>query len=462
MSFVSARFYGDDLAVFSVSTRLISVLKKASLPFYVNEKRGFIQIRPMDYFLLRHECEKQGIQVELSPHPVMNLQVPLNPSFILHDYQQEAMASWKNENQRGIVVLPTGSGKSFVGLSAIASTNLRALVVVPTLALVDQWIEKIETHLGIEREKIGQLGGGKQKVEEITVATYDSASLYLRTWRSLVGLLIFDEVHHLVGKSYRIIGEGSLAMARLGLTATLPEDKNARQVLFDLVGPLILEYKPADLKGSGRIADYELKTIEISLTDDQRREYEKLLAPFRQYLREKKLGRNAFQKMIYRMNQDPQARAALTAYQRARLFVFNLPSKLDVVEKLLDKHLRQGDQVLIFSESVSFVEHLSRTFLIPMIVHHTPPSEREWLLDQFKKGKIRVLASGKVLDEGIDVPSANVGIIISGSGQKRQFIQRLGRILRKKSDNRPAILYDIVIKDSTEERLARKRKKAAI
>ncbi len=459
MTAMKASFYGDDIALHSTSSRLVLLLKSLRCPFLANQK-GFIQVRPLDFPIIQNRCKNLGIEIELEPFLEVELQIPLFPSFSPYEYQNAAIDAWEAHDRRGIVVLPTGAGKSFVGLQAILKTNYKTLIVVPTLALVDQWINRIEDCLGIEKAKIGQIGGGKQEIKDITVATYDSASLYLKQWRTKIGLIIFDEVHHLAGKSYRIISEGSPAPARLGLTATLPDDDSARTILFDLVGPLVKEYKPSDLRASGKIADYEIRTIEVALTEDQKREYEKLITPFRRYLKEKKLGSNAFQKMIYRVNQDPQARAALMAYQKARLYAFNLPSKLEIVENLLEKHLKQGDQVLIFSESVTFVERLSRLFLIPMIVHHTPASEREWILEQFKRGKIRVLASGKVLDEGIDVPSANVGIIISGSGQKRQFIQRLGRLLRKKDDDRLAILYDIVTKDSTEERLAKRRKKA--
>jgi superfamily II DNA or RNA helicase len=113
--------------------------------------------------------------------------------------------------------------------------------------------------------------------------------------------------------------------------------------------------------------------------------------------------------------------------------------------------------MIIFTEHNSLVYAISKEFLVPAITHTTQKEERTEILQKFRAGKYKIIVTSKVLEEGIDVPEASVGIILSGSGSKREYKQRLGRILRKK-EGKLAVLYELVSKKTTEVGIARRRK----
>jgi superfamily II DNA or RNA helicase len=112
--------------------------------------------------------------------------------------------------------------------------------------------------------------------------------------------------------------------------------------------------------------------------------------------------------------------------------------------------------VLIFSEYNDVVRELGRRLCIPVIVHDTPPAERRAILEKFRAGVYTKLATGRVLNEGVDVPDAAVAIVVSGSGTRREHVQRLGRVLRPKAGR--AVLYELVTRDTSEPRVARRRR----
>ena len=163
-----------------------------------------------------------------------------------------------------------------------------------------------------------------------------------------------------------------------------------------------------------------------------------------------------FQKLVLRSGSDPRAWEALRAQNEARRIAFNSRAKLEKLEELLEDH--QGDRIIIFTRYNDLVYRISRRFLIPAITHKTGKDERQRVLRGFKEGIYRAIVSSQVLDEGVDVPEANVGIILSGTGSPREFIQRLGRILRP-SPGKRAILYELVSSETGEVRTASKRKR---
>jgi superfamily II DNA or RNA helicase len=157
--------------------------------------------------------------------------------------------------------------------------------------------------------------------------------------------------------------------------------------------------------------------------------------------------------LIWRSGNDPAAREALLAHQAARRIALTASGKLAVVAELLERH--RGDRVLIFSEYNSLVETVGRRFCVPTVTHKTPAAERKAILEGFRSGRFSKLATGRVLNEGVDLPDANVAVILSGSATKREYIQRLGRVLRPKVTE--AVLYEVVTADSTEEGISRRR-----
>jgi superfamily II DNA or RNA helicase len=162
-----------------------------------------------------------------------------------------------------------------------------------------------------------------------------------------------------------------------------------------------------------------------------------------------------FERLVLRRSGgDPMAYAALRAHQQARRIAFGARSKLAAVEELLERH--RHERVLIFSEYNAAVEELGRNLCIPVIVHTTPPAERRAILEKFRSGQYTKLATGRVLNEGVDVPDASVAIVLSGSGTRREHIQRLGRILRPKAGK--AVLYEMITTDTAEPGVARRRR----
>ena len=291
--------------------------------------------------------------------------------------------------------------------------------------------------------EIGQLGGGGKKILPITVSTYDSAYIQAENLGNMFGLVIFDEVHHLPAVGYRNIAEFSAAPYRLGLTATYEREDDLHSELNKLIGGKVYEKQVSELAG-GHLATYKIKRVTTKLTEEERKEYEQHYSIFLNYIRKTRTiikGPQDFQKLVIKSGRDPEARKALLARNEARYLAFNSNSKLEKLKKILETH--KEDRIFIFTEHNHFVHQISREFFIPAITYRTHAKERSSILEKFRAGKYRAVVTSKVLDEGIDVPEANIGIIASGTGSKREYVQRLGRILRKK-EGKKAILYEII------------------
>jgi superfamily II DNA or RNA helicase len=387
------------------------------------------------------------------------LNVPPMPNLActvtLRDYQKDALHTWL-QTRNGVLVLPTGAGKTVIGIKAISVLNVPALVVVPTLELVKQWKRELEKAFGID---VGTYIGEGHVLKPITIATYDTAYLRAEELGNRFLFLLFDEVHHLPSPGYANIAEMFIAPYRLGLTATYEREDGLHKELERLVGGKVYEIGIDKLKGK-HLAEYTTRKIVTDLTDDERKEYERYHVVFTEFLKEKHVVLRSprdFQRFVMRTGRDPKAREALLARNRARRIALNSQSKLHALSEILDKH--SGERMIIFTEHNSLVYAISKEFLIPAITHTTEKEERVEILDNFRTGKYKTIVTSKVLEEGIDVPEASVGIILSGSGSKREYKQRLGRILRKK-EGKLAVLYEIVSKGTTEVGIARRRKHA--
>jgi superfamily II DNA or RNA helicase len=154
---------------------------------------------------------------------------------------------------------------------------------------------------------------------------------------------------------------------------------------------------------------------------------------------------------------DQDARKALVAKQEMKRIVVGSERKLEILDSLMKQHF--ADKVIIFTEQNDLVYRISREFLIPAITHETRTKERKWILDGFKDGTFRAIATSKVLNEGIDVPTAKIAIVLSGSASPREYLQRLGRILRKGGDRRMAVLYEVVTSATTETGVSSRRRR---
>ena len=370
----------------------------------------------------------------------------------LRDYQAEAVKRWMT-GKRGVIVLPTGAGKTYVALDVIRRLSVSTLIVVPTLALVDQWKEKL-----ILFGEVGEFTGRRKELKPITVTTYDSAYVNAEFLGDKFLLLVFDEVHHLPAEAYRQIAEMSIAPYRLGLTAVYEREDGLHALLPDLVGGVVYELKPKDLAGK-HLANYVVERIKVPLTEKEKELYDLKAKKFKEYIVSRRLkleNVEDFRQLVMMTGLDREAYEALKSWEEARRIAFNSKNKLKVLKELLEKH--KGDKIIIFTRYNDLVYSISRIFLIPAITHKTDAKERKYILDGFKKGKFKAIVSSQVLDEGIDVPDANVAIIVSGTGSSREFIQRLGRILRPSKGKDTAILYELISKDTGEVKVSRRRR----
>jgi superfamily II DNA or RNA helicase len=373
----------------------------------------------------------------------------------LRDYQADALDLWMQAGKRGTVVLPTGAGKTFVAVAAIGTLQTPSLVIVPTLDLVEQWRRVLAAQFAIE---IGTYGGGDNVLKPLTVSTYDSAYLRAAELGNRFGLTIFDEVHHLPAPGYRHIAEMCLSQARLGLTATYEREDGLHSELQRLIGGKVYELTVQDL-AEEHLSGYEVEHLFVDLMPDEAEEYARMYGVFIDYLARRNIPmrtQHDFSRFIMRSGGDPEARKALLARNRALDLALNSRAKLEALKELLLEH--PSDQTIIFTQHNKLVDRIARAFLIPAITHTTSKDERREILDNFHDGVYRIIVTSKVLDEGVDVPDAAQAIILSGTGSSREFIQRLGRVLRKREGKR-ARLTEIVTRDTTETKMSHRRKR---
>ena len=375
------------------------------------------------------------------------------------DYQQAALTAWTDHDRRGTVVLPTGSGKTFLAVQAIADAGVSTLVVVPTIDLMNQWHATLTNAFGNQLpDAIGVLGGGSHDVADITVTTYDSAYRYVNEYGDRFGLLVVDEVHHLPAPTYQQIPEMTIAPYRLGLTATYERADGQHEVLEDLIGPVVYEEDVDELAGE-YLSEYETIHLKVDLTPDEREQYDEEYQIYRDYVDNHDFDiwkEDGYQEFLKRTSYDPHGRRALIAKQRAEEIARTAEKKLDTLDNLLKRH--HDDRTIIFTANNNFAYDISQEFIVPCITHQTETDERTEILERFRTGEYSMLATSQVLDEGIDVPAANVGIILSGSASKRQYAQRLGRILRPTDDRQPARLYEIITDDTKEQYVSSRRR----
>jgi superfamily II DNA or RNA helicase len=381
------------------------------------------------------------------PIPTLKSDVELRP------YQKEALEAWMDAGRRGVIELPTGAGKTYIALKAMERVSAPTLIVVPTLDLMDQWRNQLERLFKME---VGAMGGGEAVLRPLTVSTYASAYIRAEQLGNRFLFIVFDEVHHLPAPGYMQIAEMYIAPWRLGLTATYERDDGAHDELPRLVGGRVYRLGVDALTGR-HLSPYTHEKVFVDLAPEERDRYDEEYAVFTGYLERRGIRMTSlrdFQRFIIRTGGDPEARRALLSRNRAVDVALNSESKIEALADLLRAY---GDEkTLIFTRHNSLVYRISRRFLIPAITHRTPREERRATLDEFRKGGYRVIVTGQVLDEGIDVPDASVAFIISGTGSRREYIQRLGRILRKRK-GKEAKLIELVARDTLESRISTRR-----
>ncbi len=353
--------------------------------------------------------------------------------FSLRDYQNDAVAAFYRDGSReggsGVVVLPCGAGKTMVGLGAMAAMNTHTLILVTNVVALRQWQREILNKTDIDPESVCEYSGEVKTIGPITIATYQILTFRkkktdefphltlfsARDW----GLILYDEVHLLPAPVFRITAEIQ-ARRRLGLTATLVREDHLEEDVFSLIGPKCYDVPWKVLEDQGWIASAECHEVRIPFPSPERRRY--VLA-----------------------NARAQFRIASEN-----------PLKLPVAEEILRRH--QGARTLVIGQYLTQLREIAGELKCPIITGSTSNKVREDLYSKFRSGEITTLVVSKVANFAVDLPEAHVAIQISGTfGSRQEEAQRLGRILRPKSDKATAHFYTLVTRDSSEAEFAQKR-----
>jgi len=372
----------------------------------------------------------------------------------LRAYQNKALDNWRRAGNRGVLVLPTAAGKTFIALKAIELLRTQTLIIVPTLDLIDQWRKRVRECLGVEA---GVVGGGENIIRMVTVSTYDSAYSQAAQLGNRFMFLVFDEVHHLASPGYMQIGEMYIAPYRMGLTATYERSDQRHALLPLIVGDPVYSIDIEELAGK-HLSPYTYEKVLVELTPEEQQTYEAEMSVFKNYLRQRRIVLKSaadFQRFIMTTGRDPHAREALLARNRALRVAVNSEAKLNLLAQRLEAY--KYEKILIFTLYNDLVYTISRRFLIPAVTYQTPREERREILVNFGNGKYKVIVTSQVLDEGMDVPDASVGLILGGTGSTRETVQRLGRLLRKK-EGKTAKLVEIISKETVEVGISRRRR----
>ncbi len=366
-------------------------------------------------------------------------------------YQRDALSAWIAAGRRGVVVLPTGAGKTMLAAAAIATCGVSALCLVPTRVLLDQWAKVI----GRFMPEPGRIGDGERQVAPVTVATYASAVTWAPRIGGKFGLVVVDEAHHVGATCPVEILEMLVASARLGLTATPPDQGSCGHVERH-VGPVVYALGVEDLIGDA-LADFELITIPIRLTPAERSSYTAARRTFSTAYSsfQRAVPGATWETFVASAMRSDEGRRALAGWRTSRDLVAYPDDKRRVVRELLTRHA--SSKTLIFTQDTRTAYDIASEFLVYPITHEIGRSERELALSRFQSGEANVLVSAQVLDEGLDVPEAEIAIIVGGSSSSRRYVQRIGRVLRPAAGKR-ARVYELAVAESVEQDYVRKRR----
>ncbi len=346
----------------------------------------------------------------------------------MREYQQQAVDGFLAGGS-GVVVLPCGSGKTIVGAAAMADLAATTLILVTNTVAARQWKAELLRRTTLTEEEIGEYSGARKEIRPVTIATYQVLTTRrnghythldlfdARDW----GLIIYDEVHLLPAPVFRFTADIQ-ARRRLGLTATLIREDGREGDVFGLIGPKRYDAPWREIESQGWIAPADCTEVRVSLSESER--------------------------MVYAVAEfDDRYRLAAHA-----------PAKTRVVRKLLEKHA--GEQTLIIGQYLDQLDELAEALQAPLVTGKTPVRERERLFQAFRVGEITTLVVSKVANFSVDLPEATVAIQVSGTfGSRQEEAQRLGRVLRPKSDGRTAHFYTIVTRETVDADFAAKRQR---
>ena len=379
----------------------------------------------------------------------------LKEKLIPRPHQQLALDRWQDAGAKGIAALPTGSGKTILAVMAVAAIQRPAIVLVPTIDLLTQWAAVLERFFTLP---VGMLGGGAREIRELTVCTYDSAVLNMEFIGNRFGLLIADECHHLPAPETRLGASMCIAPYRLGLSATpeLPDERMS--VMKDLLGEIVCQVNIDELEGKV-LSSYEVKHWEIPLDPAEYELYRSARQYYLDFIRRNRIDfrqETGWSRFLALAGRTPEGRLAFRAFLDQRRLARGGEAKLRALWEILRRHA--GERIIIFTADNSAAYELGRRFALPVMTHLTKAAERKEFLEKFRDGSYPVLVTNRVLNEGVDVPAAAVGIVLAGTGSVREHVQRLGRVLRAAPGKSQAVLYELVSAGTSEESVSSRRR----
>lgn len=420
-----------------------------------DSKRKIFKIKPIYYFNLLEILKNKNVKIidKTNLKESIPLGFNVNLKVKLRPYQEEAVKRWSTR-KRGIIALPTGAGKTIIALAIIAELGERTLIVTYTKDQMMQWKDMIHKYTSITIDKVGLYYGDVKKIAPITITTYQTAYRHVHKLAPFFSLLIIDEVHHLPAEKFRYIALNMYAKHRLGLSATVIREDGKHEELFPLMGGIVY-WKPAsELVEEGYLATYRIKQVYVTLTTEEKKKLRELLRLYRLFAR----GRNFQELLKYARIGDEDSQRALSIHSRIRLLIHMAENKIKAIKEIVNRELKRNSKIIIFTQYVEQAKRLAKELDALLLTGELDARERSTILEKFRRSVKGVLVVTTVGDEGLDIPDANVGIIAAGTGSRRQFIQRLGRLLRRKDNKSEAILYEIIVKGTSEEIQSRKRK----
>jgi DNA excision repair protein ERCC-3 len=326
-------------------------------------------------------------------------------------------------------VLPCGAGKTLVGAAAMATNKTTTLILVTNTVSARQWRDELLARTTLTPEEIGEYSGQVKEIKPVTIATYQILTAkrkgvyaHLDVLDALDwGLILYDEVHLLPAPVFKLTADLQ-ARRRMGLTATLVREDGREGDVFSLIGPKRYDAPWKQIEQQGYISPAACFEVRVDLSPDERLEY-----------------------------------AAAADNERYRLAA-TAPEKLDAVREIISRH--PGEQILVIGQYLDQLQELSDGLGAPQINGSTPVDERERLFQEFREGSLNLLVVSKVANFSVDLPDASVAIQVSGSfGSRQEEAQRLGRLLRPKSNGHTASFYTLIARDTVDQEFAQNRQR---
>jgi len=373
----------------------------------------------------------------------------------LREWQRAALNHWRAAQSRGIVQAITGAGKTLIAVTAIrdaAAQGIQSLVIVPTTPLISQWEQTLVDSLpGIRVARQGGGAGQRWTSEgaDVVVSTVQTAAKHIpnKTTASTM-LLVADEAHHYAAKTFRPLVRAPFAMS-LGLTATLQrQDEADLSFLIPTLGPIVYQLDYAEALEAKVVAPFDVVLLGVDMDPQERADYQELASRIEALANRTRSAAfpNASDVDLHGQIVSlagrggpgiETAREYVRSLQELRDLLDSSPAKMDALETLLgDIHASHG--TLLFTQSIELARAAAKKLnglgvsTATLTAEHTH-EERQNALTRFATGAIQVLIAPQLLDEGIDVPEADLAIVLSASRTRRQMVQRMGRVIRPKS-----------------------------